>query len=255
MWHCGRARPARFHSRIGWSLRKRVARTESLGPVGALRRLQYGCTDPRGAARQSSDEPVGFAVDCRIRERSVEFAPPLVERRISIGRTVSRTARGACRRRCGVRLPNHARAAEGILRRAARDTAFQTQTGVPADLGQRSTDRSVAHLRRLMGQRVPRGTLAAAGRSDSPAARSAATRVRRGRRRRAICSCNSPRSCRGVGALARDPAYSAAPIPATAGVRRRVRCCWRIEARPDAGARVACGAAMRPSRNRIGWRS
>ena len=61
-------------------------------------------------------------------------------------------------------------AAESILRRAARDTAFQMQTGVPADLGQRSINRSLAHLRWLVGRRMLRGALAAARRSDPAAA-------------------------------------------------------------------------------------
>ena len=55
------------------------------------------------APRQSTDQPLGVAVDHGLRSGPLGAAPSLVEQRVSIGGTISRIAGGARQRRSDVR--------------------------------------------------------------------------------------------------------------------------------------------------------
>ncbi len=95
--------------------------------------------------------------------------------------------------------PRSAATAAQILRRAARDTAFQPQTGIPPIWVSGQLMDPWLKLRRPVDRGLQRGTLAAAAGSDPAVARAAAARVRRGVRER-----------RGAAAAGRGPAAALA---------------------------------------------
>ena len=108
-----------------------VARAASVGPVGALQRLQ---TSARILRELTGNHPMSRWVSLWI--GAFEAAPWSLRRRWSSGEYQSaerfRELLGGLAAGDPVLGTHSSRAAEGILRRAARDTAFQTQTGVPA---------------------------------------------------------------------------------------------------------------------------
>ena len=115
----------------GWlELAQRVAREESVGPVGALLRLQMSA---RILGELSGNHPMSRWVFRWI--AAFEAAPWTFRRRWSSGEYQSaerfRELLAALAAGDPVFGTHSRRAAESILRRAARDTVFQSQTGVP----------------------------------------------------------------------------------------------------------------------------
>ena len=125
-----------------------------------------------------------------------------------------------------------------------------------ADLGERPIDGPVARLRRPLGQRLRRDTLAAAGRSDSAAAgavcndeygviaaeRDSQLQFARG-------------SAAALAARARRAACSAVRTPATGGEPRRVLCCRVGSRRCSSAALRAAPAALAHAARRARRRS
>jgi ATP-dependent helicase/nuclease subunit B len=112
-------------------LAQNVARAASAGPVGALQRLQ---TSARILWELSGNHPMSRWVARWI--GAFEAAPWSLRHRWSSGEYQSaerfRELLAALAAGDPVLGTHSRRAAESILRRAAQDTAFQTQTGVPA---------------------------------------------------------------------------------------------------------------------------
>ena len=110
----------------GWlELAQGTARAASTWAGRRLAAPAGACTDPRRAARQSSDEPVGFALDHAHSKRPVD-ACAIGGRAASINRPSGfANCWRRLRRRSGCSARHSRRSAESILRRAARDTAFQ----------------------------------------------------------------------------------------------------------------------------------
>ncbi len=111
-------------------LAQAAARAESLGPVGALQRLQAGA---RILDELRGQHPMSRWVCLWV--AAFESAPWSLRRRWSSGEYQSaerfRELLAALAGGDPVFGAQSRAAAESILRRAARDTAFQTQTGIP----------------------------------------------------------------------------------------------------------------------------
>src|SRR5271165_3726415 len=103
-------------------------------------------------------------------------AQPLVEHRISGGRALPRVVGGAGGSRIAVRGQFLAVGSAYSQPRCARHLIPAANRGC-RDLGERSTDRSLAELRWHLGHALQRRALAAACRTDRVAAGAPATRV------------------------------------------------------------------------------
>ena len=226
-WRCAAARRAKADSRSGSTLADRVSRAPSRSGRSPPCSV---CEPPRGALDElRGAHPMSRWVSLWI--SAFEAGPwrcAIVGRAPSINRP-NDFANCWRRSRPAIALfGTHSRqSAEGILRRAARDTAFQVADRHSADLGERPIARPVARLRWSMDHRMRRGTLAAAGRPDSSAARAAAETVWSDRRGSAFAAAIRRGLAAALAAPRRTRACSAAPMPATAAMPRRARCCRR----------------------------